>query len=151
MFGLSLKYLDQLDPFREDQIWIPMDPAYQPIQHNNSLRAGESLLRLRFQIRRSVKVGRVNLRNFTERMRKDWPLFPLFVLFCSLSKMVLLMVCTILGATQSRLVVRMQIWFCFSALVLLLRSLLPHWIADTHVDCEPLFTAVWLLEKPCLR
>lgn len=32
-------YLDQLDPFREDQIWIPMDPTYQAMQHNNSLRA----------------------------------------------------------------------------------------------------------------
>lgn len=73
MFGfiLSLKYMEQLEAFREDPIWISMDPAYQPMQLNNSLRAGKSLLRLRFQICLSTKVGRVTVLNFTERMRKD--------------------------------------------------------------------------------
>ncbi|XP_056626427.1 nuclear factor NF-kappa-B p105 subunit isoform X1 [Triplophysa dalaica] len=32
-------YMEQLEAYREDPIWISMDPAYQPMQLNNSLRA----------------------------------------------------------------------------------------------------------------
>ncbi|XP_055034514.2 nuclear factor NF-kappa-B p105 subunit [Misgurnus anguillicaudatus] len=32
-------YLDPLDAFREDTMWMPMDPTFQPMQHSNALRA----------------------------------------------------------------------------------------------------------------
>lgn len=45
VFILSLKYIGQIDPFRDDTMWMTMDPAQFPVIHNNNvIRAGKSLL-----------------------------------------------------------------------------------------------------------
>lgn len=44
VFIFSLKYIGQIDPFRDDTLWMTMDPTPFSGIHNNVMRTGKNLL-----------------------------------------------------------------------------------------------------------